>query len=503
MSSSTNLVKAPQDILDSMLRTLRAGYAAAGIANPNLTQGSDDYIKCSALADQIAVALANLVVAADSVYPDTATGTDLDRILGVFGLARRSASQASGSIKIVATSSALIPTGAQLVSATGLLYTVAQGGLFSNGSIIPVVSKDTGSQTNLAVGAVLTFQGGFSGVSSACTVSAALTGGVDAENDSTARSRLLSKLSNPPALGNWSQVNALAEAADSVVQKSFCYPAANGPSTVHLALTAAPTTASVSRAISALKMTAISGYIQGNMPEYVETVVTTTTDVPANIAFSLAIPLASSSSTQIGGTGSGGGGWLSPNPWPNFGTLAPAVTAVTSSTSFSLSAPAGVAPDLGIAQISWIDRSTSPIYQVKTATVLTSSEVAGVYTITISVPFVGIAIGDYIFPAAANMQSYVNATLTAFSNLGPGEKTSVAGSLPRAYRKPRTAQSWPSEIGAYVRHAVENSATEVLSCDYYARSSTDQSLPAVISSPPKIFIPGQLGYYPATYTPTS
>jgi uncharacterized phage protein gp47/JayE len=498
-TSPSLLVKVPNQILDDMIRTIKSGLIDIGIIDPQVDPGSDYYIMAQAVANELAVAEQNVMLQADALMPDTARGSDLDRILSNYGLSRRSASTGVGACQLVSTASTVVPLNAQLVSSTGLVYQVIIGGTYANLAEIPIQSVSTGEAVNLAIGEVLNWVSTPAFAQSTSIVTQAVTGAVDAETDDVARQRLLSRMQNPPALGNWQQVADMCESFDPAVQKSFIYPVANGPSTLHVALTGYATATSKSRALASSKVTSLTSSIQGQLPEYVDSFVSTVTDVPVDISFKLTLPY------PLGAVNLGtGGGWVDFQPFPAATVAQTYYTAsVTNSTSFVMLVPAqNPAPIPGITHISWIDRTNN--YTVRTATILTAAyaNFFGVktYIITIDTPFVGMVNGDYIFPSCINAQTYVNNILAHFALMGPGEKTDIATLLPRAYRKPRPNLSFPNAVDGSMLRAVIESGTEVLSADYWYSTygTTAPALPSLIELPPNIYIPRQIGLYPAS-----
>ena len=501
-TAPTLLVKPPNQILQDMLRTIKSGLIDIGVSNPQIDPGSDYYVLCQAIANELAVAEQNVVLQGDALMPDTASGTDLDRILSNYGLTRRGASTANGYCKITTTASTLVPTGSQLVSSLGLSYAATIGGTYADQAEIPIQSVSTGAAANLDAGEVLNWVSTPPFAQSTAVVSQAITGAVDAETDDVARQRLLARMQNPPALGNWQQVADMCESFDPSVQKAFIYPACNGPSTLHVALTGYATETSKSRELAASKVNSLESSIQGQLPEYVDSYISTVTDVPTDISFKITLPY------PLGGINLGtGGGWVDFQPFPIASTTPSyqAIKAVNviNSTAFTILVEnANPAPVPGATHISWIDRTD---YSVKTATITAatygfSGFVGPYYVVVIDTPFVGLATNDYIFPAMVNAQTYVDAVINQFSILGPGEKSNIPTLLPRAYRKPRPNLSFPNAIDGSMLKAVIESATEVLSADYwYSTYGTNPpALPSVINSPPNIYIPRQLGFYPAS-----
>ena len=247
-------------------------------------------------------------------------------------------------------------------------------------------------------------------------------------------------------------------------------------------------------------MIAGSSIIQSQLPEYVESSITTVRDLVNDVTFKLVVPYPAGSIQS--GTG---GGWLDSSPFPQVNTTTypntcySSVLSVIDSTHFSIITWSAITPTINSTRISWIDKLDN--FSVKTATVVgaTTASVAAPYTwiLTIDTPFPTIILGDYIFPALKNGQTYVDAVLQHFSQMGPGEKTDVASLIPRALRKPRSNTSYPNSLEGSMLKTIINSSTEVESCDYYYRKySVAPTLPYYIYDSPYIFIANNIGFYP-------
>ena len=484
------LVQDPNTILNNILRTIKYGLqSTAGIANPNLGPGTDFYISASAITDQISIGNQIIVSQANTLMADTATGSDLDRIMNTYGLARRTASNASGTILITTSIPTFVSTGSQLSSSNGKLYQVVSGGSFANGGSIAIISIDTGSDTNIASGSVMTWISTPPFANSSATVGNAISGGVDAEDDTTARARLLARFASPPQNGNWQNLAEIAEGTDPSIQKAFIYPCANGPATQHLALVKAQETTDYNRDISGTVLTNSTSAILGLVPEFVETVVTTVTNQTYDVSFKVNIPTLPTS-----------GGWLSYNPFPivSSGYKFAAITTITNSTNFVISAEPTNAAILsnGVSVISWIDRSQPTGWIVRTATVIASSVASNLFTLTIDNPFVGMTVGDHIFPASNNGQNYLNTVLGSFGNLGPGQKTNNLA-LPTSLRKPLISSAFIDTVGGqFLKDLVaENTELESSDFSYQQYGSSEPSLPSLISEPPSIYTPNNISFY--------
>ena len=484
-------------IRDDILRTLRNGLQVAGVPNPQVGPGSDYYLWAQALANELAVIAVNTQIKADAQMPDSATGADLDRLLAQYGLSRRGASNSTGAITLDCSATTLIGVNSQLTDSAGLRYQVSVGGTYVPGARVPLISIDTGKSVNHLAGDVLRWTVGpaFCNLNQLVALGG-LTGGADAENDDTARARLYTRLQNPPGSGNWAQVNAYAESSTPIVQKSFAYPAVNGPATCHVAVVGYATSVAKNRDVDSVTLAGlVTPFILGAMPEYTEVVVTTVTNTSADIAINLSLPAAPTS--QPAGPG---GGWLDGAPWPQPYSVSSCanVTAVTSSTVFTLNA--GTLPTPGVSRCCFLDPTNWTLYFAK---VLSFTGSLPSLTITIDQPFPNLAAalalggtGPMIFPQAQNTATYVAALLANIAAMGPGEKTANAGVLARGYRHPLTTQGWSYSLNASTLRAVTNSGAEVLDVSFNLRSVTTPAIPGAVSSPPAIIVPRHCGLYP-------
>lgn len=497
----TFVVRDSATIRDGILRVIRSGLIARGVTNPNVLPGSDFYIEAQAIANQLAVIEANAVIKADEMMPDTATSDALARICAIFGIVKQAASGSTGSVTITASAAATIATSDKLVDGQGLTYQVSTGGTYNSGDSVPIYAVSTGKATNLDAGAVLRWIATPAFCDEKTTVTAGgLVNGADAEDDEALRARLLSLLQNPPASGNAEAVAEWAEASTGSVQKAFPFPAIQGPSSVHVAVTAAPTSTNKSRQLAAATISGtVSPYVQGKLPEHAYSVITTVTDVNADVAFALSLPEAPTASPP-----GPGGGWINGTPWPSpdgSSTFRCTVTGVTSTTVFTVDAT--TSPTANVSEICWL----SPYdWTLRSARVTAVSGTSGAYTITLDKPFPSIATGCYIWPRCQNAQDYVDAVLAAFALMGPGEKTSNVSALVRGFRHPRSAAGWPMTLGSHLTAALVDAGDEVQGASFYHRtdgtttvtgssSTVTPQVPASVTDPPRIFVPRHIAFY--------
>ena len=495
----TFTINDPNTIRDNYLRVVANGLRALGVVNPNVGPGSDYYVQAVAFAAEASVAEANSVLLADELLPDTASIDGLTRHGAILGLQQRPAVGSTGPLVLSASASTTVVAGSILTDAAGQQYQTTTTAIVAPGGVFPVRALLGGSMSNHAAGDTLTWQSAAPAYANTTALVAVggLVGGSDAEDTETYRSRILATYASPPGNGNAQYVMNATEASTPTVQKSFVYPAVQGPGTVHIAVAGYATATSKTRDVpSTIINTIVAPYLAGQIPEHVYSLVTSVQNQPVDVAVSLSLPASPNASPP-----GPGGGWLDGQPWPALSgsgfTSAP-VTAVTSSTQFTVSAP--TSPIAGASSISWLSPFTWTIYSA----VVTSVASAGtnLWAITVSTPFPGIAIGNFIFPTAANTASYIATILAQFALMGPGEKTGTAAILTRSYRRPVPQFQYPYALSGVQMKALTDSAPEVLTAQYLfigiggVAGSSMPNVPTDVTTGPYIFVPGNLAFYP-------
>lgn len=134
------------------------------------------------------------------VLPDTAEGEYLeDHHARLYGITRKAAEKASGSLIFTGDAGAVVPAGTTVKRADGMLYITTEDGLAS----VPVTAQEAGSIGNTDAGAVMSLISPISGVKNSATVAAeGITNGSDAESDDELRERVLQRIQNPPMGGS-------------------------------------------------------------------------------------------------------------------------------------------------------------------------------------------------------------------------------------------------------------------------------------------------------------
>lgn len=487
---ATIVVKDWQTIRDDILRTFRNGMIQAGLQDPNVTPGSDEYIRATAIARELAVAQSNALFAVEQYMPDRATGDDLARWGTVVGLSKRPAVGSNGNVVLSSSTTTVVPLGAELLDGSGLRYRVTVGGSYADEAEIPIESIDVGKDTLHDANDVLRWVSAPAFAEENALVAAGgLTDGAEAEDDETFRTRILERMANPPSAGNPQHLAELAEESSASVQKAFVYPAIQGPGSVHLAVAGRPSDTVKDRDLpSTIYTNVVDAYVQGKTGLHVDVTTTSVTNQAVDVAIYLTLPSAPTASPP-----GPGGGWLDGSPWPRLSGLSKVtVTAVTSSTVFTVDSNS-VAPTAGVSRIAWL----SPYdWTLRTATVVSYTGAGPTYVLTIDTPFVDIAVGCYIWPQCTNQQEYVDAFLAHMALMGPGEKTANATLLVRSYRHPVPQLEWPYSLDARLLRAISDVGDEVLDSSYSYRSATTPTVPAAVTDAPSILTPRHAAFYP-------
>lgn len=136
------------------------------------------------------------------ILPDTATVEYLERHADTYGVRRKLASLASGTVRVTGTDGIAIPAGTRVARADGVEFEVSEGGVIAAGQVdLSVQARQVGAAGNTSIGATLRLETTIAGADSAATALAEIAGGADAESDADLRARLLLRIQEPPQGG--------------------------------------------------------------------------------------------------------------------------------------------------------------------------------------------------------------------------------------------------------------------------------------------------------------
>lgn len=171
------------------------------------------------------------------VFVHSAEAEALESHGRVWGISRKAAATAGGDVIISGAAGTMVPAGTDLLAVDGRRYTVTTDTLVEPaGAAVPVTASVSGLAGNAAAGLALTLQTPVPGVESRATVAAGgLSGGADGEADEAYRSRILTRIQQPPAGGAPHDYVAWALAVPGV-GRAWCSPREMGAGTVTVRL---------------------------------------------------------------------------------------------------------------------------------------------------------------------------------------------------------------------------------------------------------------------------
>lgn len=178
---------------------------------------------------------ANASAVRDDVMPDTAVGEMATRWGGIVGVDRKGATEArkSSALRVRGTVASAITTGDELVhAASGLRYQITETTTVPVAGYIDVdvAAIDTGAQTRLDAGEVLTFTATPAGLEASAELVLDLDeDGYDAEQDPPYRRRYLARTASRQSGGNQTDYVLWVE---GLVAAGYCYPNRAGLGTV-------------------------------------------------------------------------------------------------------------------------------------------------------------------------------------------------------------------------------------------------------------------------------
>lgn len=150
-------------------------------------------------------------------FTSTAESTYLERRASEYGVYRKPASKAEGSVTF--TGSGTVPAGTQLQSERDVVYVTTAASVDGKATIQAAVA---GAAGNAVAGLELTLVSPVVGILSTA-VAGELTGGTDAEDDESLRERLLQRQKSPPKAGTAADYIAWAKDVSGVT-RAWCYP---------------------------------------------------------------------------------------------------------------------------------------------------------------------------------------------------------------------------------------------------------------------------------------
>lgn len=487
-----------EELKRQYIRDVRLAAVDAGVVSDlSIGPGSDVDLDATASANLAFGAVRNVALAAQDASILDATGDALDRKRQEEGLPVVAASGGSGKVRIEVSGSTTVPNGLQGIYPNGVRGVVV--GTYinpSDNSEVNFEASETGEKTNLASGETIRWINPPVNLGSEATVSDAepITGGTDDETDERKRERILNKRRNLPAGGNWAYQRQLILDNLGGIQDSYQYPALGGPASAKIVPVKDfdDSIRDWSRAPSSTQLQRVRQLLWANNSLNDNIVVNAPTDQEANFTLLVSIP----DSALSGGNGLG---WIDQNPWPDLVGADSNVVTVTSYSGLVLTVGANTttSPTAGQTTIAWYAGADKKFY---TALVTAVSGSSGAWVLTLDRPLLDQdgnppQSGDYICPAARNLDGYAKEWLNIFRALGPGENTTDVGRLPRAKRHPFVTDEDPSDISNVTVTRLTNAYPEITSWSFGVSATTTPTVPSDADDAPSILVPGKFAIY--------
>lgn len=190
-------------------------------------EGSDNYVRGTAIAAVGEGQYQHQEWILRQAFADTADSSYLEKHAVKYGIYRKAATLAGGTVRVTGTAGSELPVGQQVSVGSQIYLTVAAATIGATGTAdIAVVSATTGSAANLSANTAAIVQGVPAGVDSAATM-LEMVGGTDVETDESLLARYEERLRRPAAGGNQYDFRNWCLEVPGVVD-AFIYPLRRG-----------------------------------------------------------------------------------------------------------------------------------------------------------------------------------------------------------------------------------------------------------------------------------
>lgn len=454
---------------------------------------------------------------AEQVRPDRAGTGFLEAYHGRMWLgedSRLPATGASGTVAAPATSGSVFPgsatvpdptdTAAVAVDANGYSYQVLANVTTPAGgtAYLQMQAIDTGVETNLDVGAVLTWSKNqpVGAQPTASVYGVALSGGFGIETDDEYAMRILERIRHRAASGNSAHFVAWAKQASNAIESAYVYPCifhAGG-------LIVSP----LSKRGTKTGPTARTTIDPGNLITVREYLTPPNSPVVPDRAFVVVVPPNPQTSNivlKIGMGRSPSGGWYDAFPWPSYSLLYPEVkiSAVNSVTDFDVLTDAelpGSATSLSgsdAPQLMLWDEVNSRWELLAVDTVDATSSPTVNITLNTE-PNCALATNQVISPYTDRLDMIAESVESYFDSLGPGEMVDLDTDdrAHRAKRYPRPSAIRPATAGQMMLLRVLDALGDIVyDAELSDISRIEADLPGDVMDGPNMIVLGRLSAF--------
>ena len=217
----------------------------------------------------------------DQVIYDTADVEFLERWCSIWGITRKVAAAATGTVTFVVQAGAYIPSGTALQALDGVQYqTTADAVVVGTSGTAPLLAVVAAAAGNRDAGQSLTLVSPVVGVQSTATAGL-LSGGADVETDDALRARLLARIQQPPQGGAASDYVAWALGVSGVT-RAWVYPQELGAGTVTVRFVRDNDGTGAAIIPDGTEVAAVQAYIDARRPVTAQLTVLAPTAVPLN-----------------------------------------------------------------------------------------------------------------------------------------------------------------------------------------------------------------------------
>ena len=229
---------------------------------------------------------------AKQIMVDTAEVEYLERWCSIWGITRKVAAPATGTVTFAVQAGAVIAAGTLVQALDGVQYiTTADATVAAPTATAPVVAVVAAAASNRAGGQSVSMVSPIVGVQSTATAGL-LSGGADAETDDAMRARLMARIQEPPHGGAASDYPAWALAVPGVT-RAWVYPQELGLGTVTVRFVRDGDGTGAAIIPDGTEVAAVQAYIDQRRPVTAALTVLAPTAVPLNLTITGLLPATS------------------------------------------------------------------------------------------------------------------------------------------------------------------------------------------------------------------
>jgi len=190
--------------LSALRDSTRQDFTARLPGADSLLRQSNIRVSADVISGALHMAYGRIEWVSKQVIPDSAEAQYLERWCDIFGLTRKGATRATGSIRFTGTDGAPVPIGTVVQSGNlqASYRTIAAGLIAGGQAIVAAEAVDAGADANNLSGVIVNLVNAVPGVVSTATLQGEMAGGADEESDPELLDRLLFEIQKPAHGGN-------------------------------------------------------------------------------------------------------------------------------------------------------------------------------------------------------------------------------------------------------------------------------------------------------------